>query len=101
MGEESGDHETPLLHSDFSPKRTGTLWSCTAHTITAVIGSGALSFAWSVAQLGWIAGPASVISFAIITYVSSSLLPDCYRSPDPTNGTRNRSYIDAVRVNLG
>ncbi|TXG68044.1 hypothetical protein EZV62_009319 [Acer yangbiense] len=79
MGEESGDHETPLLHSDFSPKRTGTLWSYTAHIITAVIGSGVLSFAWSVAQLGWIAGPASVICFAIITYVSSSLLADCYR----------------------
>ncbi|KAK2640048.1 hypothetical protein Ddye_027843 [Dipteronia dyeriana] len=101
MGEESGDHETPLLHSYFSPKRTGTLWSCTAHIITAVIGSGVLSFAWSVAQLGWIAGPASVICFAIITYVSSFLLADCYRSPDPINGTRNRSYIDAVRVNLG
>ena len=79
----------------------GTLWSCTAHIITAVIGSGVLSFAWSVAQLGWIAGPASVIGFAIITYVSSSLLADCYRSPDPINGTRNRSYVDAVRVNLG
>ncbi|TXG68039.1 hypothetical protein EZV62_009314 [Acer yangbiense] len=186
MGEESGDHETPLLHSDFSPKRTvyrtpdpehgpgrnrsyseavamslvfvfdgsifspiflqkvaklalhaslprvknwikymavehsleldngssscdddghprrtGTLWSCIAHIITAAIGSGVLSLAWSTAQLGWIAGPVSLLCFAIFTYVSAFLLADCYRSPDSITGTRNCSYIDAVRVNLG
>ncbi|KAL5803779.1 hypothetical protein ACOSQ3_030579 [Xanthoceras sorbifolium] len=80
---------------------TGTLWSCIAHIITAVIGSGVLSSAWSVAQLRWIEGPVSVLCFAIITYVSSFLLADCYRSLDPINGIRNNSYMDAVRVNVG
>nr|ABA96106.1 amino acid carrier, putative [Oryza sativa Japonica Group] len=43
---ESGEHE-----------RKGTVWAATAHIVTAVIGSGVLALAWSVAQLGWVAGP--------------------------------------------
>ncbi|ESR65974.1 hypothetical protein CICLE_v10008202mg [Citrus x clementina] len=98
------DHSLELAdgsNDDDGHLRTGTLRSCVAHIITAVIGSGVLSLAWSTAQLGWIAGPASLLCFAIVTYVSSFLLADCYRSPDPINGKRNRSYIDAVRLNLG
>lgn len=98
------DHSLELAdgsNDDDGHLRTGTLRSCIAHIITAVIGSGVLSLAWSTAQLGWIAGPASLLCFAIVTYVSSFLLADCYRSPDPINGKRNRSYIDAVRLNLG
>lgn len=86
---------------------TGTFWTASAHIITAVIGSGVLSLAWSVAKLGWIAGPMSLLAFAIITYFTSLLLADCYRStstPSPT-GTiiekRNYTYMDAVRSNLG
>ncbi|MFS7922243.1 putative amino acid transporter, transmembrane domain-containing protein [Helianthus anomalus] len=81
--------------------RTGTVWTTVAHIITAVIGSGVLSLAWSTAQLGWIGGPLALFGFAVVTYVSASLLSDCYRSPDPVTGTRNRSYTDAVRVILG
>ncbi|XP_068634728.1 probable amino acid permease 7 [Aristolochia californica] len=81
--------------------RTGTVWNCVAHIITAVIGSGVLSLAWSVAQLGWIAGPVSMLSFAIVTYISSLLLSDCYRSPNPVTGRRNRTYMDAVKHFLG
>ncbi|XP_004294890.1 PREDICTED: probable amino acid permease 7 isoform X2 [Fragaria vesca subsp. vesca] len=88
-----GDHGNPLI-------RTGTLWSCVAHIITAVLGSGVLSLAWSIAQLGWIGGPISMLCIAIITYISSYLLSDCYRSTDPVTGTRNHSYMEAVRVNL-
>ncbi|KAM7268968.1 hypothetical protein ACFE04_024465 [Oxalis oulophora] len=80
--------------------RTGTLWTCIAHIITGVIGSGVLSLAWSISKLGWILGPICLISFAIVTYISSSLLSDCYRSPDPVTGKRNYCYTDAVRVNL-
>lgn len=79
----------------------GTISSCIAHILTAVIGSGVLSLAWSIAQLGWIAGPVYLLCLAAVTYVSASLLSDCYRSPDPVTGTRNYSYGDAVRVNLG
>lgn len=94
------DREDPTKDDD-KIIRTGTLWTTVAHIITAVIGSGVLSLAWSMSQLGWIAGPVVMIGFACVTYVSSSLLSDCYRSPDPVTGTRNRSYTDAVRVILG
>lgn len=80
----------------------GSLWTAIAHIITGVIGSGVLSLAWSMAQLGWIAGPLSMLLFAVITIVSAFLLCDSYRSPDPEIGSiRNRSYLDAVRLNLG
>ncbi|KAJ3679707.1 hypothetical protein LUZ60_017718 [Juncus effusus] len=82
--------------------RSGTIWTAVAHIITAVIGSGVLSLSWSVAQLGWLAGPTTLLFFAVITVVQSSLFADSYRSPDPEDGPiRNRSYIDAVRRNLG
>lgn len=73
-----------------------------AHIITGVIGSGVLSLAWSVAQLGWIAGPLTMLIFASITFVSAFSLCNCYRSPDPLSGpTRNTSYLAAVGMILG
>ena len=67
-----------------------------------MIGAGVLSLAWSVAQLGWIAGPLLMIVFAGITIISTNLLCDCYRYPDPECGpARIRSYMEAVRVYLG
>ncbi|KAL2247735.1 probable amino acid permease 7 isoform X1 [Sesamum indicum] len=99
--------DLPLLQfsssSDNSAtKRTGTIWTAVAHIITGVIGSGVLSLAWSMAQLGWIAGPFLMLFFAFITLISTFLLCDCYRSPDPEYGPiRNRSYTDAVRLYLG
>ncbi|RHN67489.1 putative amino acid transporter, transmembrane domain-containing protein [Medicago truncatula] len=86
---------------DGHAKRTGNLKSAVAHIITAVIGSGVLSLAWSTAQLGWIGGPVTLLCCAIVTYISSFLLSDCYRNPDSVTGKRNYSYMDAVRVNLG
>lgn len=77
------------------------MWTCAAHIITAVIGSGVLSLAWSVAQLGWVAGPACMLCFALVTYVSAALLSDCYRCDNAEKGPRNKSYMDAVRVYLG
>nr|GEZ09879.1 hypothetical protein [Tanacetum cinerariifolium] len=100
-----GEHE--VVNEDQQPTndddttiRTGTLWTTVAHIITAVIGSGVLSLAWSTAQFGWIGGPIALISFAFVTYISSILLSDCYRSPDPVTGTTNRSFTNAVRVIL-
>ncbi|RWR90243.1 amino acid permease 3 [Cinnamomum micranthum f. kanehirae] len=82
-------------------KRTGTVWTASAHIITAVIGSGVLSLAWAIAQLGWIAGPAVMFLFSFVIYYTSALLSDCYRSGDPVTGKRNYTYMDAVRANLG
>ncbi|KAK7301852.1 hypothetical protein RJT34_12728 [Clitoria ternatea] len=91
--------DTAAYDDDGRPRRTGTVWTGVAHIITAVIGSGVLSLAWSTAQLGWIGGPIALLSFAVGIYVSSCLLADCYRSP--VTGKRNYSYIDAVKANLG
>ena len=79
----------------------GTFVTASAHIITAVIGSGVLSLAWAIAQLGWVAGPAVLMAFSFITYFTSTLLADSYRSPDPITGRRNYTYMDVVRAHLG
>ncbi|CAL1362505.1 unnamed protein product [Linum trigynum] len=86
---------------DGRPKRTGTVWTASAHIITAVIGSGVLSLAWSTAQLGWIAGPTVLFLFSFVTYYTSTLLAACYRAGDPDTGKRNYTYMDAVKSTLG
>ncbi|CAO2190419.1 unnamed protein product [Urochloa humidicola] len=89
------------LDDDGRPRRTGTVWTASAHIITAVIGSGVLSLAWAIAQLGWVAGPAAMLLFAFVTYYTSTLLAECYRTGNPETGKRNYTYMDAVRSNLG
>ena len=79
----------------------GNLMSASAHIITAVIGSGVLSLAWAMAQLGWIAGPISLLIFSFITWFNSCLLADCYRFPGPLEGTRTYTYMGAVKAHLG
>ncbi|KAG8364184.1 hypothetical protein BUALT_Bualt19G0100600 [Buddleja alternifolia] len=71
----------------------GTMLTASAHIITAVIGSGVLSLAWAIAQLGWIAGPIALVAFSVITWFTSILLADCYRA---TDGTRNYTYRHVV-----
>ncbi|XP_047970022.1 amino acid permease 8-like isoform X2 [Salvia hispanica] len=84
---------------DGKPKRTGNVWTASAHIITGIIGSGVLSLAWGVAQLGWIIGVATLVIFSGITIYTSSLLADCYRSP--LTGKRNYTYKEVVKNNLG
>ena len=85
----------------FFLNNSGTVWTASAHIITAVIGSGVLSLAWAIAQLGWIAGPAVMLLFSFVTLYSSTLLSDCYRTGDAVSGKRNYTYMDAVRSILG
>jgi amino acid permease len=80
---------------------SGTVWTASAHIITAVIGSGVLSLAWSTAQLGWLFGPVTMMIFSLITYYTSCLLADCYRSGDQVVGKRSYTYMDAVAAYLG
>uniref|UniRef100_A0A804UL05 Amino acid transporter transmembrane domain-containing protein n=1 Tax=Zea mays TaxID=4577 RepID=A0A804UL05_MAIZE len=89
------------LDDDGRPRRSGTFWTASAHIITAVIGSGVLSLAWAIAQLGWVAGPAAMLLFAFVTYYTAALLAECYRTGHPETGKRNYTYMDAVRSNLG
>ncbi|XP_010490519.1 PREDICTED: amino acid permease 8-like [Camelina sativa] len=98
---ELGDTPVKGVDEDGREKRTGTFFTASAHIITAVIGSGVLSLAWALAQLSWVAGTIILVTFAVITYYTSTFLADCYRSPDPITGTRNYSYMDVVRAYLG
>lgn len=94
-------NESKRFDDDGRLKRTGSIWTASAHIITAVIGSGVLSLAWAVAQLGWVAGPIVMLLFSFVTYYTSALLSDCYRSGDPLSGKRNYTYMDAVQASLG
>ncbi|XP_073053938.1 amino acid permease 8-like isoform X2 [Primulina eburnea] len=87
------------LDDDGKPRRTGNVWTASAHIITTVIGSGVLSLAWGMAQLGWIAGVATLLVFSGITLYTSSFLADCYRSP--VTGKRNYAYKEIIKNNLG
>ncbi|XP_059299104.1 amino acid permease 3-like [Lycium ferocissimum] len=93
--------ESKCFDDDGRLKRTGSVWTASAHIITAVIGSGVLSLAWATAQLGWVAGPTVLLLFSFVTYYTSALLADCYRTGDQVSGKRNYTYMDAVRANLG
>ncbi|KAL6652564.1 hypothetical protein ACP70R_011489 [Stipagrostis hirtigluma subsp. patula] len=106
LGEGGDAAAAPLIAADHAKHhgivRSGSMWTAAAHVITAVIGSGVLSLAWSIAQLGWVAGPATMLVFAGVTALQSTLFADCYRSPDPEHGPhRNRTYANAVDRNLG
>ncbi|KAK6130787.1 hypothetical protein DH2020_035475 [Rehmannia glutinosa] len=98
---ENGHIASKSFDDDGRLKRTGTMLTASAHIITAVIGSGVLSLAWAIAQLGWVAGPAVLMAFSFITYFTSTLLADSYRCPGPLHGTRNYTYMDVVRSHLG
>uniref|UniRef100_A0A7N0V1W9 Amino acid transporter transmembrane domain-containing protein n=1 Tax=Kalanchoe fedtschenkoi TaxID=63787 RepID=A0A7N0V1W9_KALFE len=86
------------FEDDDHDQRTGNLWTAIAHIITAVIGSGVLSLAWAVAQLGWVAGPAVMMGFAVITFFTSTMMADSHRHP---SGRRNRIYKEVVQSFLG
>lgn len=75
------------------------MWTVTAHIVTVVVGFGVLSLPWGVAQLGWLAGVATLLVFGIITFYTSSLLAECYKSP--VTGKRNYTYMQAVKTTLG
>ncbi|KAL5052554.1 hypothetical protein RYX36_033236 [Vicia faba] len=44
--------DSKFFDDDGHSKRSGNKWTASAHIITAVIGSGVLSLAWAIAQLG-------------------------------------------------
>lgn len=94
-------YDVENLNLVFCCTKTGNKWTASAHIITAVIGSGVLSLAWAIAQLGWIAGPSMMLLFAFIIYYTSTLLSVGYRTGDQLNGKRNYTYTQAVRAYLG
>ncbi|KAI3810163.1 hypothetical protein L1987_19773 [Smallanthus sonchifolius] len=99
---DSVELESPLV-LPAKDKLSGNVWTAIAHIITAVIGSGVLSLSWSIAQLGWIAGPISLVLFALVTYLSASLLTGFHHYSDHRNDNTviNSSYLEAVQNILG
>ncbi|CAM8938511.1 unnamed protein product [Rhodiola kirilowii] len=95
----SREPEKNVFDDEDGHVRTGTMWTASAHIITAVIGSGVLSLAWSMAQLGWIAGIIVLIAFSLITFYTAFFLTDCHRHP--VTGKRGHKYSDVVRTYLG
>ncbi|KAK1435572.1 hypothetical protein QVD17_01338 [Tagetes erecta] len=97
------EEEHPPLLQTLNHNLTGTVWTAVAHIITAVIGSGVLSLAWSMAQVGWIAGPFSLLLFGFFTLVSAYFICDIHLYFNPKNGntTMNLSYLQAVHTVLG
>lgn len=79
----------------------GNVFTTTTHIITVVVGAGVLALAWAMAQLGWIPGLITMIVFACISIYTYNLIADCYRYPDPINGKRNYTYMQAVHAYLG
>ncbi|MED6149715.1 Amino acid permease 4 [Stylosanthes scabra] len=97
----NNNHHHSLYDDDGRPKRTGTVWTTSSHIITAVIGSGVLSLAWSIGQLGWIGGPLVMLFFSLVTLYTSYFLADSYRVGDPINGKRSYTYMEAIDNILG
>ncbi|XP_039156277.1 amino acid permease 4 [Eucalyptus grandis] len=85
-----------------SHKRTGNVWTASANIIVVMmVGTGVLSPARGIAQLGWIAGPAVILFFSLVGYYTSRFLSDCYRTGDPNTGDRNSTYMESVHSILG
>ncbi|CAL5204385.1 unnamed protein product [Lathyrus oleraceus] len=100
-GAVASHNDSKLFDDDDRLKRTGTVWTTSSHIITAVVGSGVLSLAWAIAQLGWVIGPSVMLFFSLITWYTSSLLAECYRIGDPHSGKRNYTFMEAVHTILG
>jgi hypothetical protein len=66
-----------------------------------MLGSGLLALPWSIAQMGWIAGPLALWSIAVSTCFTALLLADTYRFQDPALGKRLYTYVNAVKSHLG
>ncbi|XP_052737016.1 amino acid permease 8 isoform X2 [Vigna angularis] len=99
------DNTKPLIElepdDDGRIRRTGNVLTASTHIITVVVGAGVLALAWAMAQLGWIAGIGSIVTFSAISIFTYSLVADCYRYPDPVTGQRNYTYMQAVKAYLG
>ncbi|XP_058785200.1 amino acid permease 8-like isoform X1 [Vicia villosa] len=95
------EYSNEEVDDDGRIKRTGNVLTATTHVITVVVGAGVLALAWAIAQLGWIAGITIMITFSSISIYTYNLIADCYRYPDPVNGKRNYTYMQAVHAYLG
>ncbi|KAJ4725424.1 Amino acid permease [Melia azedarach] len=105
---DSADYQKPLLHSELaesSLKRTGLPSLSFAFFLDDDDDDDdliSLSFEGRISIWICYICPLAMLLFASVTLLATFLLCNCYRTPDPEYGPgRNRSYLDAVGVNLG
>lgn len=84
----------PTTSAAHSP---GSTFTASLHIMTAVIGAGVLALPYSVAWLGWVAGPLLLTVFYLLTWLHASLLAGVVARERP----QPRSYGEAVRRLLG
>ena len=53
-----------------------------------------------MSTLGWIAGPAILAAFSVVSWYTAHLLADTYRHPKDS-GPRTSTYSEAVQAVLG
>jgi amino acid permease len=67
-----------IAHQFVPNEKTGNVFSTSMHIICAVVGIGVLALPYSIAYLGWIAGPLCIVFFWLCTWLSSSMLASLY-----------------------
>ncbi|KAI9097561.1 hypothetical protein K1719_025332 [Acacia pycnantha] len=101
MDVETNGKTASQVDDDGKPNRTGNVLTATTHIITVVVGAGVLALPWAMAQLGWMGGIGVMVTFSCISIFTYNLLADCYRYPHPVSGSRNYTYMQAVKSYLG
>lgn len=67
-----------VAHHFVPNEKVGSVFTTSMHIICAVIGIGVLALPYSIAYLGWIAGPLVIFFFWLSTWLSSSMLSSLY-----------------------
>ncbi|GKC21474.1 hypothetical protein Tco_1023624 [Tanacetum coccineum] len=97
-GNFSSHAPSKFFDADGHPKRTWTLWTASAHIITAVIGSGVLALAMGDCSAWLDRRTYRSISFSfcnLLLFLSSSL---CYRTGDPNETIRTWKLSSPILV---
>lgn len=71
-------HPHDVAHHFVPNEKVGSVFTTSMHIICAVVGIGVLALPYSIAYLGWIAGPLVIFFFWLSTWLSSSMLSSLY-----------------------
>ena len=71
-------HPGDNVHEFVANEKVGNVFTGSMHIICAVVGIGVLALPYSIAFLGWIAGPLVIFFFWLSTWLSSSMLSSLY-----------------------